>query len=659
MSFTELGIVPPIVNVLKEKGITEPFEVQAEAIPELLLGNDICCRAPTGSGKTLAFGLPLLSRCEKAQPNYPTALIVTPTRELAEQIHSVLKPLAKSIDRTVIAIYGGTSYPKQRRELDRGVDIVVACPGRLIDLMERKSIMLDDVNAVVLDEADRMADMGFIDPVCHILDNCSKNRQTILFSATLDDEVALLVKKYQQRPVKINVGPKEVSMDSMKHFFWIMRNVRKTVIAADLIEKVGRTMVFCRTRAGVDRIGRELGNERLNVATIHGGLSQAQRDRAMDRFIYGDCIALVATDVAARGIDVEGVQCVLHFDMPENGKAYKHRSGRTARAGATGVVVSLLQKSQKSKYNRIQKEVGIRYQLTDPDMRKIPENDFDYIPPQRPPRERTNNFSGRRRNRGRGRKPTSGRSDGPKRFGGRNRNPRRNDNKGKKTFPREEDRPKRNKQPSYPDRSGNKPSNDNNKDKKFGRSNKPYKGGNNSGGRPYRGGGNNSGGRPYRGGGNNSGGRPYRGGGNNSGGRPYNGGGNNSGGRPYRGGGNNSGGRPYRGGGNNSGGRPYNGGGNNSGGRPYRGGGNNSGGRPYRGGGNNSGGRPYRGGGNNSGGRPYNGGGNNSGGRPYRGGGKPAYNGGGQGKDSSKKSENKSNRNRSRKPQSYNKSNRR
>ena len=610
MSLEELGIVPSVVNVLKEKGITEPFEVQAKAIPEILLGSDVCCRAPTGSGKTLAFGLPLLSRCEKAQPRYPTALIVTPTRELAEQIHSVLKPLAKSVDRSVMAIYGGTPYPKQRRQLDRGVDIVVACPGRLIDLMENESIMLDDVDAVVLDEADRMADMGFIDPVCHILDNCSKHRQTILFSATLDDEVALLVKKYQDRPIKIEVGPKEVSMESMKHFFWIMRNVRKTVIATDVIEKVGRTMVFCRTRAGVDRIGRELGNERLSVATIHGGLTQAQRDRAMDRFIYGDCVALIATDVAARGIDVEGVQCVIHFDMPENGKAYKHRSGRTARAGATGVVVSLLQKSQKSKYNRIQKEVGIRYQLTDPDMKKIPENDFDYIPPERPPRRNSGNFSGRKRNRGRRRRPPSGRSDGPKRFGGRNRNPKRNNNQGKKTFPREEDRPPRRKQPKYNDTSNEEGSRNRDSDKKYGRSNKPYRGGGNKSG--------GSGRRPYRGGGNKSGSserKPYRGGGNKSGSSER---------KSYRGGGNKSGGserKPYRGGGNKSGG---------SGRRPYRGGGNKSGGserKPYRGGGNKSGGsnrKPYRDGGNKS---------NDSGKR-----------------NKSTKSENKSTRNQNRKP---------
>ena len=493
MSFLDLGIEPAIVYQLKKQGITEPFEVQEAAIPDTMLGKDICCRAPTGSGKTLAFGLPLIARCKPAEPSKPSSLIVTPTRELAEQICNVLTPLAKEMHLKVLAVYGGTSYSKHRRALEKGVDIVVACPGRLIDLMEQGSIYLDNVESVVLDEADRMADMGFIDPVCHILDNCSKNRQTILFSATLDDEVAVLVKKYQRKPAKIEVGPKEVSIKSMKHFFWIMRNVKKTVIATDVIEKVGRTMVFCKTRRGVDRIGKELRNENLSVATIHGGLTQNQRDRAMERFIYGECVALIATDVAARGIDVEGVQCVINFDIPENSKAYKHRSGRTARAGATGVVVSLLQKSQKGRYNRIQKEVGIRYQLTDPDMKLIPENDFDYIAPERPPRKQSGGRP-RRRNRGRRR-----RQSGSKSKEGR---------KDKKiVFPREEDRPKRKKQPSYPDRSGNKPpSKKKDSDKKFGRSNKPHKGGGNksrgSGRKSYRGGRNKSGGsnrKPFRG----------------------------------------------------------------------------------------------------------------------------------------------------------------
>ena len=453
MSFLDLGIEPAIVYQLKKQGITEPFEVQEAAIPDTMLGKDVCCRAPTGSGKTLAFGLPLIARCKPSEPGKPSSLIVTPTRELAEQICNVLTPLAKEMHLKVLAVYGGTSYTKHRRALEKGVDIVVACPGRLIDLMEQGSISLENVEIAVLDEADRMADMGFIDPVCFILDNCDKNRQVILYSATLDREVSKIVKKYQNSPARIEVGPKEISMDSMKHHFWIIKK-RKIIITSDVIEKVGRTMIFCRTRRGVDRVTSELKDERLRATAIHGGLTQRQRDRAMDQFIYGDCIALVATDVAARGIDVDGVQCVIHWDPPENGKAYKHRSGRTARAGATGTIVSLLQKKDKSKYKRIQKEVGINVGITDPILEKIPENELDYIPPPRKKREyQPKNPRNRRRNRRR-RRPPSGKSDEPKKFGGKNKKPKRTD---KIKFPREEDRPKRRKQPSYPDRSGGKP----------------------------------------------------------------------------------------------------------------------------------------------------------------------------------------------------------
>ncbi len=564
MSFLDLGIEPAIVYQLKKQGITEPFEVQEAAIPDTLLGKDICCRAPTGSGKTLAFGLPLIARCKPSEPGRPSALIVTPTRELAEQISNVLTPLAKEMHLKVLAVYGGTSYTKHRKALDKGVDIVVACPGRLIDLMEQGSISLENVEIAVLDEADRMADMGFIDPVCFILDNCDKNRQVILYSATLDREVSKLVKKYQDRPERIEVGPKEISMDSMKHHFWIIKK-RKIIITSDIIEKVGRTMIFCRTRRGVDRVARELKDERLRATAIHGGLTQRQRDRAMDQFIYGDCIALVATDVAARGIDVDGVQCVIHWDPPENGKAYKHRSGRTARAGATGTVVSLLQKKDKGKYNRIQKEVGIRSQVSDPNLKNIPENELDYIPPPRPKREyQQKNPRNRRRNRRRrGGRPLSGKSDEPKRFGGKNRKPKRND---KIKFPREEDRPKRRKQPSYPDRSGGKPPKDkgDGERNKYGDKKKPYSGNRNSRGRGRSGGQNRSrggGGRKY--GNRSSGGRS--GGGQRGGGRDKYGNkpsGNRGGGR--RGGGRSNygnrggGGRNRDGGNNNRGGNSGN-----------------------------------------------------------------------------------------------------
>ncbi len=529
--------MPSVVNVLKEQGITEPFEVQAKSIPDILDGSDVCCRAPTGSGKTLAFGLPLITNCKPAHPNYPTALIVTPTRELAEQISNVLEPLAKRVKLSVLAIYGGTSYGKQRQRLGKGVDIVVATPGRLIDLMENETIHLDDVNAVVLDEADRMADMGFIDPVCHILDNCAKNRQTILFSATLDDDVATLVKKYQNRPVKIEVGPKEVSMESMQHFFWLMPNTRKSKLTSDAVKKGGRSMIFCRTRRGVDRVGKELRAEGLSVAVIHGGLSQNQRDKAMERFIYGDCLALVATDVAARGIDVEGVQCVVHYDPPENGKAYKHRSGRTARAGAYGSVISLVQKPQKSEFHKIQRQVGIKIKFTSPEFNKLPER-VEYTPPKRKRKMASPLSNKRRRGRSRFRgKPKKDREPSAQRkveqqverasFFRKNKGKfgRKNKNKfgGKKRFPKEEDRPQRRKKPTY----GSKglTNNEDGSPKKYGGPNKQDKSQEKYGGKPYRGGGNNSGKKPYRGGGNNSGGRPYRGRGNNSGKKPYRGGG--------------------------------------------------------------------------------------------------------------------------------------
>ena len=505
VSFSDLGIEPVLVNALKTQGILEPFEVQRESIPDAMLGRDVCCRAPTGSGKTLAFGLPLLSRTTEAEPRRPTSLILTPTRELAEQIYKVLDPLAYDLKLYVEAMYGGVSYQKQFRALDRGVDVLVACPGRLLDLMDRGSLTLDDVSVVVLDEADRMADMGFMEPVCQILDACQKDRQTILFSATLDDEVADLVRDYQTEPVTIEVGPKEVSMESMTHHFWLMPNSKKPDITSELIRKCGRTIVFCRTRAGVDRVGDDLTYEGLAVQTLHGGLTQRGRDRAMERFQHGECMALVATDVAARGIDVAGVNCVIHYDPPENGKAYKHRSGRTARGGASGVVVSLVQRPQKRSYVRIQRNVGINVEFMPPEFSVLPEFEVVYIAADRRSREQNRGGygGGGRSGGGRGGYGGGGRGGG----GG-------------------------------------------------------YRGGGRSGGGGYRGGG-RSGGGGYRGGGR-SGGGGYRGGGRSSGGRSG-GGGRSSGGGGYRGGRNNdsgggrsSGGGSYRGGGrsNDSGGRP-------------------------------------------------------------------------------------------------------
>ena len=459
VSFSDLGIGPAIVKELNKQGISEPFEVQKESIPDSLLGRDVCCRAPTGSGKTLAFGLPLIARTRRANPKRPTGLILTPTRELAEQINSVLKPIALAVDRDVVSIYGGVSYKKQYNALNRGVDILVACPGRLIDLLDRRALKLDDVETVVLDEADRMADMGFMDPVCEILDQCSKNRQTILFSATLDDEVADLVKNYQKNPVTVEVGPKEVSIENMQHLFWTMKPHQKLRVTSEILTKCGKTMIFCKTRRGVDRLGDEMYDAEINVSTLHGGLNQRQRDRALRRFTKGGSIALVATDVAARGIDIQGVNCVIHYDPPENGKAYKHRSGRTARAGAEGVVISYVQRSQQRTYNKIQNEVGIKRRFQPPNVDNLTEYPMEYVEEvfeeevRRPP---SNNKKRRRNRRQRG-PPQKSRSSSERQRKRSHKSKRSNNNDSKdgKKFNPNHKKKRRNNRNNKPKKSNN------------------------------------------------------------------------------------------------------------------------------------------------------------------------------------------------------------
>ncbi len=429
VSFVDLGVSNRLVKALADQGISEPFEVQTESIPDGMLGNDLCCRAPTGSGKTLAFGLPLIQRTRKAEPGFPTSLILTPTRELAEQIYQVLDPLSRELDLYTFAVYGGVSYNKQFKALDRGVDILVACPGRLIDLLDRGAISLEDTDIVVLDEADRMADMGFMQPVCQILDECHNQRQTILFSATLDDEVGDLVRDYQHNPVTIEVGPKEVSMDSMTHYFWLMPNSKKSVITSEIIRKCGRSIVFCRTRRGSDRVGEDLNHDGLAAQTLHGGLSQKQRDRAMQKFQHGECMALIATDVAARGIDIEGVNCVIHYDPPENGKAYKHRSGRTARGGSSGIIISLVQKPQKKSFSKIQRDVGINVEFKPPEFAELPEFEVEFIGASR-----RRSFGSRHRN-----------DDNRGHYGRRNRSSRNRTQSNKKSQSQRKDKPQYNK----------------------------------------------------------------------------------------------------------------------------------------------------------------------------------------------------------------------
>ncbi|HSL25947.1 MAG TPA: DEAD/DEAH box helicase [Acidimicrobiia bacterium] len=364
--FTHLGVPDRLASILSSGGITAPFPIQEATIPDLIAGRDVLGRAPTGSGKTLAFGIPLMMRVAKAAPGRPRGLVLAPTRELAEQISRELTRFGKATDRWVTAVYGGVGYDAQRSQLRRGTDVLVATPGRLADLMEEGSVSLADVEIVVIDEADRMADMGFMPQVRHLMDRTNPVRQTVLFSATLDNDVAGLTQRYQTDPVNHAVGGNDANLEAA-HYFWRVAQEERIDITAEIIESATPTLVFTRTRHGADRVARQLDRMGLRAAAIHGGRSQSQRMRALRAFGEGRVDALIATDVAARGIHVEGVASVVHFDLPEDHKDYLHRSGRTARAGAAGVVVSLVLAEQMSDLRQLQRKVGFHDALHDPD----------------------------------------------------------------------------------------------------------------------------------------------------------------------------------------------------------------------------------------------------------------------------------------------------
>lgn len=365
-TFVDLGVPEDLAAVLSARGITTPFPIQAATIPDLLDGRDVCGRAPTGSGKTIAFGLPLLARVDRAASNRPRALVLAPTRELAAQIQRELTPLAQPRRRRVFAIYGGVGYEPQRRALRKGVDVLVACPGRLEDLIEQRIVNLSDVTAVVIDEADRMADMGFLPAVRRILDATARQRQTILFSATLDGDVAVLTRAYQDDPVRHEIGDADDEGVNADHRFETISSEARLQRLADVVDAEGPTIVFCRTRRGAEKVAKKLGQANVKAAPIHGGRSQNQRDRALASFTRGNVDALVATDVAARGIHVDDVACVVHFDPPEDAKAYLHRSGRTARKGASGVVISLISHDQQRESRKLQRELGLGPAANDP-----------------------------------------------------------------------------------------------------------------------------------------------------------------------------------------------------------------------------------------------------------------------------------------------------
>lgn len=362
-TFAELGLPEHLIAILERRDITAPFPIQALTIPDVLAGRDVCGRAPTGSGKTLAFGLPLVVRLGRGKARRPRGLILAPTRELAEQITAELRPLAKASNRSMASIYGGVGYGPQRRQLHQGVDLLVACPGRLEDLINQGDVDLRDVDFVVVDEADRMADMGFLPAVRRLLEMTSRERQTVLFSATLDRDVAVLTERYQRNPVRHESDLQEDAVNDVEHVFWMIDRADRVAHTAEVVASASPSIIFTRTRHGADRLARQLERTGVRAVAMHGGRSQAQRNRALKDFTTGRAQALVATDVAARGIHVEGVASVIHFDPAEDDKAYVHRSGRTARAGASGLVVSLVDGSQVRAAKRLQHFLGIGTQI--------------------------------------------------------------------------------------------------------------------------------------------------------------------------------------------------------------------------------------------------------------------------------------------------------
>ena len=368
-TFAQLGVPKSICHALARRGITQPFEIQRVAMPDALNGRDICGHAPTGSGKTLAFGIPLVANAGKARPYRPHALVLAPTRELSHQIMTELRSLSGKIRVTVV--YGGVGYGPQIGALRRGVHILVACPGRLEDLIDQRAVDLSDVEQVVVDEADRMADMGFIPAVRRLLDQTSSRRQTMLFSATLDGPVKSLIRDYQNDPARHRVGAATPDVVAADHVFWTVARTDRLKVTAETIDAVGSTIVFSRTRHGCDRIVRQLDRNGVRAAAIHGKRSQSQRTRALDDFASGKVQALVATDVVARGIHVADVRAVIHFDLPADHKAYLHRSGRTARAGAGGIVVSLVPPDQVRDIRQIKRQLGLQQRITRVDLRAI------------------------------------------------------------------------------------------------------------------------------------------------------------------------------------------------------------------------------------------------------------------------------------------------
>ncbi|MDN4610404.1 DEAD/DEAH box helicase [Arthrobacter burdickii] len=365
-TFAALGVPKALVENLAAQGITEPFPIQVKSLPDSLAGRDVLGRGRTGSGKTLAFTLPMVARLAEQEaayrrkPGRPLALVLAPTRELATQINATVEPLAKELGLNTTVIYGGVSQQRQEKALRAGVDIVIACPGRLEDLMRQKLITLESVEITILDEADHMADLGFLPVVKKLLDTTPADGQRLLFSATLDNGVDKVVNRYMTNPVTHSVDDPQAAVTTMEHHVLLIGDqTQKKQLIVQLASGTGRRLLFMRTKHHARKLAKTLTDAGIPAVDLHGNLSQNARDRNLAEFSSGDVRVLVATDVAARGVHVDDVELVVHVDPPTEHKAYLHRSGRTARAGSSGTVVTITLPEQKSEVQKLMKAAGV------------------------------------------------------------------------------------------------------------------------------------------------------------------------------------------------------------------------------------------------------------------------------------------------------------
>ncbi len=361
-TFAELEMPKALLSSLTREGVTEPFPIQSATLPDAIAGRDVLGRGRTGSGKTLAFGLAVLARTtgRRADPRKPLALVLVPTRELAQQVTDALTPYATSVNLRIATVVGGMSITRQANALRRGAEILVATPGRLDDLINRQDVRLDQVAITVLDEADQMADMGFLPQVTKLLEQVEEGGQRMLFSATLDRNVDRLVRRFLTDPVTHSVDPSQGAVTTMEHHVLHLEAADKASVTAHVASREGRVIMFVHTKHGADRLAKQLLASGVKAAALHGGKSQPQRNRTLDQFRDGNVTALIATNVAARGIHIDGLDLVVNVDPPIDHKDYLHRGGRTARAGESGTVVTLVLPEQRREMTKLMSTAGIR-----------------------------------------------------------------------------------------------------------------------------------------------------------------------------------------------------------------------------------------------------------------------------------------------------------